>query len=46
MSKSKPTDSRARRLFAAFVAQLKLKRSWDTLSPAEQEAWRAVAAVD
>ena len=41
----KQVESRAKKLYAAFVAALRLKRTWDSLSNTEQAAWRSVAQV-
>lgn len=42
----KQMEAKARKLYVAFMESLQLKRTWDRLAPTEQDAWRAVAAVD
>jgi len=44
-SKPRVSDVKAKKLCAAFVKALRLKRGWDDLLDAERDAWRAVALV-
>jgi hypothetical protein len=39
------TAAKAKKLYAAYVKALGLKRTWDGLAPVEQAAWRAVASA-